>query len=119
MTLANYDDWRMTPPHDAGRRSRAAPDTVSKYLQVEADDLFIDGIGVYDAETGTLLAVEINKREIDVDQVRAALLILCPEGSGTWDRDLDGHDLADLVNEAVADAEADRADARRDAREGF
>tara|TARA_R110000822_G_scaffold229393_2_gene361643 strand:+ start:529 stop:798 length:270 start_codon:yes stop_codon:yes gene_type:complete len=81
---------------------------------IDIGDVQIDTIGWYDAESGSLESVTINKRELTVAQISAALFILCPDDAGPWADDLDGAELDVLVNEAANDARDDRGDWKRD-----
>ena len=51
----------------------------------------------------SLESVTINKRNLTVAQVSAALHLLCPDHYGPWADDLDGDTLNVLMNEAAAD----------------
>ena len=79
------------------------PSSVTTPLLIDCGDVQIDAYGTYDAESGALETVTINKREFTVAQVSAALFILCPDHVGPWSDDLDGDTLNVLLNEAAAD----------------
>ena len=89
------------------------PSTVSTPLMIDIGDVQIDTIGWYDAESGSLESVTINKRELTVAQISAALFILCPDDAGPWAADLDGDTMNVLLNEAAEDAAGDHADHQR------
>ena len=98
------------------QRHSFIPAIVESPLMVEAGDVQIDAIGFYDVESGCLESVTINKRNLTVAQVSAALFILCPDDLGAWSDDLDGAELDVLVNEAANDARDDWGDHQRDLR---
>jgi hypothetical protein len=79
------------------------PSSVTTPLLIDCGDVQIDAYGTYDAESGWLESVTINKREFTVAQVSAALFILCPDDVGPWADDLDGDTLNVLLNESAAD----------------
>ena len=79
------------------------PSSVTTPLLIEAGDVQIDAYGIYDAESGCLESVTINKRNLTVAQVSAALHLLCPDHYGPWADDLDDDTLNVLLNEAAAD----------------
>ena len=79
------------------------PSTVTTPLLIEAGDVTIDAYGTYDAESGTLESVTINKRVVPLCAIFAALHLLCPNEVGQWDADLDGDSLNVLLNEAAED----------------
>ena len=111
----DYDAWRTTPPWDMGR-TVWTPDTVTTPLLIEAGEIQIDATGTYDGETGGLLSVRVNGREIAPHQVAQAMLLLgedhCP-----WADDLDGSRLTELCQQAARDREDERADWQRDMRD--
>ena len=82
-------------------------------LLIDCGDVQIDAIGWY-GEDGCLESVTINKRNLTVAQVSAALFILCPDDVGPWADDLDGDTLNVLLNEAANDAVCDYGDWKRD-----
>jgi len=90
------------------------PATVTTPLMIDCGDVQIDAIGTYDAESGCLETVTINKRNLTVAQVSAALFILCPDDLGAWSDDLDGDELNVLMQEAAEDAACDYGDWKHD-----
>jgi len=112
----SYDAWRTTPPWDRDRPAWT-PDSVETPLLIEAGEIQIDATGTYDGDTGTLLSVRINRREIAVHQIAQAMQLLgedrCP-----WADDLDAHALAELCEQAARDREDDRGDWLRDQKDG-
>ncbi|RHZ96490.1 hypothetical protein D1114_07210 [Cereibacter sphaeroides] len=76
------------------------PATVTRLLLIEAGDVQIDCTGDYDTETGALTAVTINGRRLHTHEVATGLLLLCPEGAGTWSAPLDEAELAEAVRDA-------------------
>lgn len=90
------------------------PAIVTTPLLIEAGEVQIDAMGWYGVESGCLESVTINKRDLTVAQVNAALFILCPGDTGAWSDDLDGNTLDLLLNEAAHDAACDHADHQRE-----
>jgi hypothetical protein len=114
FTLPGYDAWRTTHPDDRPtRRPRFSPESVVTPLLIESGGIQIDAEGRYEAATGALVSVRIDGRDISPTDVEAAMRLL---GAGYvgWDDDLHPDKLADLVEEAARDAEADWADDMRD-----
>ena len=87
---------------------------VTTLLLIDGIDVQIDAYGTYCAESGALQSVRINRRELSVAQVDAALAILCPGDMGDWSDDLDPDVMDRLVNEAARDAADDYGDWKRD-----
>jgi len=79
------------------------PSIVTTPLLIEAGDVTIDAYGIYDAESGCLESVTINKRVVPTCAIVAALGLLCPDHYGPWADDLDGDTLNVLLNESAAD----------------
>ena len=82
------------------RHDFRAPVTVTRPLLIEAGDVQIDAAGTYDTETGALVAVHINGAQLRPHEVATGLLMLCPDGAGTWDAPLDEAGLAEAVAQA-------------------
>lgn len=76
------------------------PATVTRLLLIDAGDVQIDATADYDTETGALTAVTINKQRLHPHEVAAGLLMLCPDGAGTWSAPLDEAELAEAVAQA-------------------
>ena len=89
------------------------PSSVTTPLLIEASDVTIDAYGTYDAESGALESVTINKRVVSIATISAALHLLCPDDVGPWADDLDGDTLNVLLDGADEDAACERADHRR------
>jgi len=79
------------------------PSSVTTPLLIEAGDVTIDAYGIYDAESGCLESVTINKRVVPTCAIVAALGLICPDHYGPWADDLDGDTLNVLLNESAAD----------------
>lgn len=107
----SYDTWRLTPPDDLRRKPRFAPSDVTNPLYIDAEDITLDAIGTYDADTGSLLSVEINGRQVSPESVMN-MFASVGEPVGTWFDDLREDLLADLVQQAAQDAADDYGDYR-------
>ena len=79
------------------------PSIVTTPLLIEAGDVTIDAYGIYDAKSGCIESVTINKRVVSIATIYAALGLICPDDGGSWADDLDGDTLNVLLNEAAAD----------------
>lgn len=75
------------------------PATVTRLLLIEAGDVQIDASGDYDTETGALVAVTINGQRLRPHEVAMGLLLLCPEGAGSWSAPLDETELAEALRD--------------------
>lgn len=93
MTCA-YDAWRTTAPESPWFHGE-----LRHPLLIEAGDVSIDAIGVYDGN-GDLLSVEINKRHVAPCVLRQALALLGCDYPG-WDGPLDRLILDDLIRDAI------------------
>ncbi|PWE48451.1 hypothetical protein DEM26_18050 [Thioclava sp. NG1] len=111
----SYDTWRLTPPDDLRRKPRFAPSDVTNPLFIDAEDIQLDWKGTYDADTGALLSIESNGRQISPENAIKALALM-GEDSGTWFDDLREDLLADLVQQAAQDAADDYGDYRYEQR---
>jgi len=102
---ASYDAWRTSPPPERDLH----PGPHENPCLIEAAELCIDAMGVYDGD-GNLTAVRIDNRDIDPETVLAALRLLGLCHHDLWTLPLDAGKLAELSAEAfesVAEAEAD------------
>lgn len=79
--------------------ARSSFHTFCTPLLIEARDVQIDAEGEYDADTGALVSVRINGRQIPVHAVETALEALAPGDLGPWSRDLDEARLTELDND--------------------
>lgn len=90
------------------------PSSVVETLYIETGSITIDARGSYAVPSGKLLSVEIDGKWVDPESVQTALNLMGNADYTRWSDDLDEDDLAALVGEAMADKEADWADAARD-----
>ena len=79
--------------------ARSSFHTFCTPLLIEAGEVQIDAEGEYDADTGALVSVRINGRQIPVHAVETALEALAPGDLGPWSRDLDAARLTELDND--------------------
>ncbi|WP_395543237.1 hypothetical protein [Neotabrizicola sp. sgz301269] len=97
------------------RRPRfSPPSSVVETLCIETGSITIDARGSYAVPSGKLLSVEIDGKWLEPKDVQTGLSFMGNADYTRWSDDLDEDDLAALVGEAMADKEADWADAARD-----
>ena len=86
--------------------------TLTHPLTIELGELFLDTDGEYDRDTGALISIRIQGRDVDPEPLRVLL-------SGILGRELDaldGETLDRLLNEEAENAACDMADHLRDLR---
>ena len=106
FTLPGYDAWKLTPPWDQPKR-RPASNTVTTTLCIETADVTIDAYATYSADSGELVSVRVNGREMPPHVIEAFV------GDHALGSELDAlpdDDLGSLIEAQLADEAADRAD---------
>ena len=105
-SIPGYDAWKLTPPWDQPKR-RPASNTVTTTLCIETADVTIDAYATYSADSGELVSVRVNGREMPPHVIEAFV------GDHALGSELDAlpdDELGSLIEAQLADEAADRAD---------